>query len=319
MPNDAPAEERQARLRDRAAGTLIGCAVGDAVGELAFRHPQRADLHARVAATQTLVYTDDTAMTIALAESLIARGGVETAHLGDSFAAHYRAEPWRGYGPGPPKIFAEAARSGRPYPEIARALYGGEGSLGNGAAMRAGPLGIAYRDGAGLRDAAERAAEITHAHPVGRDAGALLALAVGHALGCALADRRVDPGQLAELLIAEARTEAMRDKLRRVRDLLHDGAGAAQVADAVGRSIQAQESVPFAIYAFLAAPEDPAVCLDTAMGHGGDRDTLAAMAGAIAGAHLGEAALPPGWCARIESAPRLRALGTQLADAFPAD
>jgi poly(ADP-ribose) glycohydrolase ARH3 len=310
-------DSRQGLLRDRAVGALLGCALGDAVGELAFRHPNRADLLARVDAVETLIYTDDTAMTLALAQSLIACGGVDAAHLGDAFAAAYRAEPWRGYGPGPPKIFREAERSGRPYPEIARALYGGEGSLGNGAAMRAGPLGVAYRDTPALREAAERAAEVTHAHPVGRDASALLALAVGHALHCALERRPVDPDALAEILIADAQTAAMRDKLQGVRGLMNDGAPAGRVADAVGRSIQAQESVPFAIYAFLAAPEDVAACIDLAVFHGGDRDTLGAMAGAIAGAYHGAAALPGQWCGKLEGIAQMRELGARLADAFP--
>ena len=56
-----------ATLRDHAAGSLLGCAIGDAVGEIAFRHPIKHDLRQALSREETLVYTDDTAMAIGLA------------------------------------------------------------------------------------------------------------------------------------------------------------------------------------------------------------------------------------------------------------
>jgi len=308
----------QARLTSSATGALLGCALGDAIGELAFGHPTKDDLRAAVAAQSRLVYTDDTAMTIALAESLIARRGLDPDDLGRRFATQFAREPWRGYGPGPPRIFALVERTGMSYPEAARQLYGGEGSFGNGAAMRIAPIGVAYRDGDELREAACRSAEVTHAHPIGQDGAAVQALAVGIATAHALEGRSLDPARTAERLVEAARTPEIRQKMQAVARLLAEGAPAARVADAVGRSIAVQESMPFAVYAFLQAPEDFEACLDCAILNGGDRDTLGAMAGAIAGAYLGMDALPPGWRAAVENGEELTRLARTLAECFSA-
>jgi poly(ADP-ribose) glycohydrolase ARH3 len=306
-------------LRDRAIGALLGCAVGDAIGELAFTHASKARLQAAVEGAQRLVYTDDTAMAIVIADALVEDGLIHAQALGDRFARAFQLEPWRGYGPGPPQIFKTVAEIGRPYEEIARTLYGGEGSLGNGAAMRAGPLGVAYRDDARLAHACDRASAVTHAHPVGRDAALLVARAVGQAVEAALAGRTIRPQAMAQDLTDGCRTEEMRHKMQAVTDYLGEDAEPEAVADAVGRSVSAPESVPFAVYAFLAAPEDFEACLDIAIFHGGDRDTLAAMAGSIAGAYLGEQAIPAPWRSRIEHRCQLRELARRLADAFPDD
>ncbi len=79
-----------------------------------------------------------------------------------------------------------------------------------------------------------------------------------------------------------------------------------------GNGIQAERSVPTAIAAFLAQPDDPSAAILTAVRCGGDADTIAAMTGAIAGARHGATALPPSWLARLEGADRLSRLGIEL-------
>ena len=59
----------------------------------------------------------------------------------------------------------------------------------------------------------------------------------------------------------------------------------------MGQSVKIHESLPFAIYAFLAHPHSFEGCLLDTVLSGGDRDTLGAMAGAILGAYLGVAAI----------------------------
>ena len=306
-------------LRDRGIGALLGCAVGDAVGELAFRHPTQDRLQAAVTGAERLVYTDDTAMAIVIADALVEDGQINSQALGDRFARAFQLEPWRGYGPGPPRIFRTVAETGRAYEEVARELYGGEGSLGNGAAMRAAPLGVAYREAGRLEGACDTASAVTHAHPVGRDAALLVARAVGEATRAALAGRPVRPNAMAQALTDGCRTEEMRHKMQAVTDHLAEGTPPEAVADAIGRSVSAPESVPFAVYAFLAAPDSYEACLTIAMFNGGDRDTLAAMAGGISGAYLGERAIPDPWRARLENRCQLRELARRLADTFPDD
>lgn len=301
-------------MPDSFLGAMLGCGLGDAIGEMAFSGPDAAGLAGVVEASPQLVYTDDTAMAIGLAESMVAEGDVVPDALARRFAENFAREPWRGYGPGPPRIFRAAEREGRPYEEIARELYGGEGSLGNGAAMRAAPLGLAYRDPDVLYEKSCAAAAVTHAHPVGQDGAAVQALAVALAAGCAGDD--LDVAAMADRLAAAARTEPIRDKMRTVARLLAEQAAPARVADAVGRSVAVQESMPFAVYAFLRAPRSFEDCLMCAVLNGGDRDTLGAMAGAISGAHLGAEGLPQGWTAKVENRGYIEALAGRLADTF---
>jgi poly(ADP-ribose) glycohydrolase ARH3 len=81
----------------------------------------------------------------------------------------------------------------------------------------------------------------------------------------------------------------------------------------LGNGIEAERSVPAAIAAFLAEPEDPSSAILTAVRCGGDADTIAAMTGALAGARHGTASLPRAWLTRLEHADRIQRLGAALA------
>jgi ADP-ribosylglycohydrolase len=72
------------------------------------------------------------------------------------------------------------------------------------------------------------------------------------------------------------------------------------------------ESLPSAMWCFLASPEDPERVIETAVSGGRDADTVAAMAGALVGAYRGESALPPRWLADLEYADELRDLADRL-------
>ena len=301
--------------RDRCIGSLLGCGLGDAIGELAFAHPGETALGEAVAAAGRLSYTDDTAMTIALAEALTTDGAIDPQGLGDRFAAHHAREPWRGYGPGPPALFRTVAAGGLSYLDAARHLYGGVGSYGNGAAMRTAPIALAFGDSAALYDQADAGAAVTHAHPVGRDGAAVQALAIALALE-ADPDEGLAVAAFADRLVAAARTTEIREKMAQVRVMLGDGTGPTDAANRIGRGIAVQESMPFAVYAFLKAPQSFAGCLRIAVLNGGDRDTLGAMAGAIAGAHLGARRLPPDWLGKLENRALIEDLGARLAERF---
>jgi poly(ADP-ribose) glycohydrolase ARH3 len=90
---------------DGARGALLGTFTGDALG-MKFEGapsaaiPERLDMLDAPLGRGT--YTDDTQMTIALAESLLEHGGVDEEALGRAFAdAH---DPRRGYGSGTTEV-----------------------------------------------------------------------------------------------------------------------------------------------------------------------------------------------------------------------
>jgi len=71
--------------------------------------------------------------------------------------------------------------------------------------------------------------------------------------------------------------------------------------------------LPFVIYSFLRFPSSFEDCLYCAIMHGGDRDTLGAMAGAISGAYLGFEAIPLLWRNRLENLEKIERLALELA------
>src|SRR4051812_2803265 len=104
-------------LRERFLGSLLGLAVGDAIGAPFEGLPATAIYHDFGGASNILAnpplevlhYTDDTQLTIAVAEALIEDGQIESQTLVRNFAANFDAG--RGYGQGARRII-ELMRSG---------------------------------------------------------------------------------------------------------------------------------------------------------------------------------------------------------------
>jgi poly(ADP-ribose) glycohydrolase ARH3 len=76
---------------------------------------------------------------------------------------------------------------------------------------------------------------------------------------------------------------------------LESGASCADMSSILGTGIAAYEAVPMALYCFLRHPDSYERVIHEAVFIGGDADTIASMAGAIAGAFLGEQVIPPSW------------------------
>jgi hypothetical protein len=153
------------------AGALLGTFVGDALG-MPYEGLSAAAIPSRLEMVEARrgrgTYTDDTEMMIVLAESLLEHGCVNEESLAEAFRE--RCDPSRGYGAGTLQVLA-LWRQGVPVDAAAGRLFDGEGSLGNGAAMRIAPIAVLFADSPDeLRAQAERSARLTHAHPLAVDA-----------------------------------------------------------------------------------------------------------------------------------------------------
>jgi poly(ADP-ribose) glycohydrolase ARH3 len=298
-------------LESKYLGSMNGSALGDAIGELAFHYRSEEGLRDLIPRLDSLIYTDDTAMAIGLTQSLVSAGGLNEQHLRDTFRANYRREPWRGYASGPPTIFAEVERQGIPYAEAAQSLFGGQGSFGNGAAMRIAPVGLLYHDSLELYEKAQASACVTHTHSVGVDGAAIKARAVAHAV-------RLEPtapfpvALFCRDLLAFARTPEMQSKIELLDELVSQEAPASVAAQQLGKGSAVHESLPFALFAFCRHPDDYEICLFCSILDGGDRDTLGAMACAISGAYLGIEAIPREWRAQLENRNLIESLSSEL-------
>jgi poly(ADP-ribose) glycohydrolase ARH3 len=272
---------------DQFAGCLFGLAIGDALGAPVeglggdlIRSMGPADKLVTNPSGGTLYYTDDTQMTIGVAETLVDCGEIREKKLCAAFAENY--DPNRGYGQGARRVI-EAMAAGDDYRELAGSLFPG-GSYGNGAAMRVAPVGLLFCDDLErVATEAERSSKPTHVHPLGIDGARLIALSVALAL-------RGGPFRrekfLTELL-HWAQTEEFKWQLGTLRELAPSDS-----LISFGISLEAHRSVVTAIACFTSSPDDYSAVVSRAIGQGNDTDTLAAMAGAIAGSRLGISAIP---------------------------
>jgi len=298
-------------LKSKFLGALIGTGVGDALGAPfeGFFPVTPEDIEQVVARLEVLTYTDDTHMMIGVAESLTRNRGFDGEDMARTFAANYELEPYRGYGPGPPRIFRMIS-AGVAWDEAAQRLYHG-GSYGNGSAMRVAPVGVLYHDNpATLREVAYLSSQITHAHQLGKEGAALQAYAIALATNLEPTSA-LDRGDFLAKLINYVSEEVYQEKLIRVEALLHHS-NKAEVIIELGNGIEAFNSVPTAIYSFLAYPDSFARAVLQAISLGGDTDTIGAMTGAISGAYLGVDAIPSRWRDRLENRRCIEELAERL-------
>jgi poly(ADP-ribose) glycohydrolase ARH3 len=306
-----------ATWRQRVRGCLLLSACGDALGApfegAAVVTPAAVDMWFETR-YGVLRWTDDTALTLVLAEHVARTGGtVEQAALAGELARAWARHPVRGYGRGAATVLASIHR-GAPWAHAAAGLFGGQGSFGNGAAMRVAPLGLV--PGLGLSAVAARArrsAAITHAHPQAQDGAAVQAVAVALA-SRSTPGRPLDPAEFAAGVAAHAYTRQFRQVLQRIAPLLGKDPDPARVAAEIGNDVTAIGSVPAAVAAFLRTPDSPTAAVRFAINLGGDADTIAAMTGALCGARLGERHVPAPWVRRLEHAELIDGIAGSLAD-----
>jgi len=299
------------KLRSKFLGCLLGTAIGDALGaKWEGRGMSRSeDIVSLAEKLEQLIYTDDTHMAIGVAESLIERNGFDGEHMAQTFIKNYEAEPWRGYGPGPPRIF-RMIRDGEAWYSAANKLYRG-GSFGNGSAMRVAPVGLLYsRNLEKLREVAYQSSSITHYHELGKEGAALQACAVALALNTP-SDEDIEKEAFLSRFQDFVQNRLYREKLAQIRELLGEQDKAKAVA-VLGNGIEALKSVPTAIYCFLRQTQSYEDTVIYAISLGGDTDTIAAMAGAISGAYLGIKAIPSEWRAKLENREHIESLAEGL-------
>jgi ADP-ribosylglycohydrolase len=295
----------------RALESLEGLASGDAFGECFFNpHNRAAENRAgRVLPPAPWRFTDDTIMAVSVCACLERHGGIEPEWLAESFARHY--DPERGYGSAMNALLMRLYAIGAAnWFEEAQELFNGEGSFGNGAAMRVAPVGAYFAYDLNLvAEQAALSAIATHCHPEG------LAGAVAVAVATALASRDRDAAKPvdAKLFLDRVRRNTLestvRDGIGRALDL-PDGTTALDAALTIGNGSHgsAQDTVPFALWSAARLLDSYEDALWETVNGGGGVDTNCAIVGGIVAMRTGARAIPAEWLQRREPlAPLLHA------------
>ncbi|KAK3885731.1 hypothetical protein Pcinc_010069 [Petrolisthes cinctipes] len=341
-------------LVGRFRGSMVGALMGDCLGAPFEAEPRAArsvlnSYFKRLSCPDIKVpykaYTDDTAMTRCVALSLIQEKGYNAEDMAKRFVKEFYAEPRRGYGSNVVDVFA-ALRISK-FEDVygpAAWQFGGSGSYGNGGAMRVAPVALFYHPAPDQKvvSVAKDMALITHGNRLGYNGAVLQCLAIREAL-------HTPTNQLDVVKFIQSLKEMMKKvetlgedeilekgqiefeytgRLSRLASLMERGDQVSidAVEEELGNDISAHRSVPTAIYSFLRASNSiPNIEAETAfmrtihyaISLGGDTDTIASMAGSIAGAFYGIAEIPEslqrhceGLAEAIQQADQLHSLAT---------
>lgn len=285
--------------RQRLLLSLDGLSVGDALGERFFGPP--GQVTARIAAREVPPgpwrWTDDTAMALSVCEGLLADERLDQDRLARAFARRHAEEPGRGYGRGAVEIL-ETVAAGTPWELASRRAFGGQGSLGNGGAMRAAPIGAFFaEDLTRVVREARASAEVTHAHPEGQ------AGAVAVALAAAWAVRR-EPTSVFDFVLPHLGPGETRAGLERAAtlSLVERGSVAAATLGA-GERVSAMDTVPFSLWCVARHPGDYVEAFWTTVEGLGDRDTTCAIVGGVVALRAGPDSIPAAWLRAREPLP----------------
>jgi poly(ADP-ribose) glycohydrolase ARH3 len=262
-------------------------------GETIYRSFGNADNILAKLTGDEITYTDDTQMALGVAECLLQDGYINADHLAEQFGRNY--QPGCAYGPGMQRIMDTMMLDGD-WKTLVQSVFPG-GSYGNGAAMRVAPVGLAFHhDSKLLREEARRSAAVTHLHQLGIDAAVIVATAIS----VLLRQHQFDSRMFFAELIDSASTEEFQWQLRTASRI--------DPAEMIsfGSSLPAHRSVTTAITCFTVWPDSYEKTIGRAIAMGEDTDTLAAIAGALSGAHLGVQAIPKNWLSSLENGPKGR-------------
>lgn len=295
------------RRREQILSAFPPAGVTDFVGLLDPRWPPRPAIVAKAHPPGT--YTDDTQMTLAVAHALVDAG--RDASVDDILQrVGKRFVMWAGASDNDRAPGATCMAGCR---KLARGVSwrdaGVPDSKGCGSAMRVAPIGLAFHDDLPrLLEVARASSLPTHGHDAAVEGAAAAALLV------ALALKDASPREMFDEVLRECapRSPDFARCFARVPDLLDAPPEVALSARGLGESWVAEEAVASALWCYWKRPTDFAGVVLTAANTDGDSDSIACIAGSIAGAALGEDAIDARWRRGIENAEAL----VKVADAL---
>ena len=289
----------------RAKRSLDGLSVGDAFGDQFFIPGEIARIEHRQTLKAPWLYTDDTEMALAIMSVLKDLGSIDQDLLAFQFSDRYHRNPNRGYGATAHRIL-RALAEGRNFRQIAPAAFDGQGSMGNGAAMRAGPLGAYFADDSPttIVEQARLSAEVTHAHPDGVAGAVAVALAAAWTSTHTPISTPMWHTDLLDFVIDHTPDSYTLAGLQRARSLQPTcSVITAAAALGNGSKVTAPDTVPFALWAASHTLHDYAESLWATVSALGDRDTTCAIVGSITALSAPQNTFHPEWLAAREPLP----------------
>jgi ADP-ribosylglycohydrolase len=278
----------------RAYISLEGLSVGDAFGGFyELNSALRDRLNARILFKPPWHFTDDTNMALSIVAILRRYNKIDQDALALHFAKYYDRK--RGYGMSTRGLVARIQK-GQYWKDAAFSAFGGQGSFGNGGAMRVAPLGGYFADDLDLViENACQSAEITHAHPEGIAGTIAVAIAAAYAWRM-----RSEAPEMKQHFLQEV-VQHVPDSEVRSGILKADGLAADTPIQKVvkvlgnGSRVSAQDTVPFALWCAKKHLDNYEEAIWLTGSGMGDTDTTCAIVGGIVALYTGHEGIPEVW------------------------
>jgi ADP-ribosyl-[dinitrogen reductase] hydrolase len=291
---------------DKALGAMLGLAVGDALGAPYDGLPREQVSSVEMTGggahgVRPGQGTGVTQLAVRLASSLVELGGYDPDHALRGYVAWYRTDP-PSMSQHMREVLGVVASGTNSFHATSSFALGGGNTSGNGAVMRAAPIGIAFaKHESELRDATLADASLTHFDPL----AGKVALLQTQAIGWLVTDG-------AARLYEELKNPERLDD--RIEDVVYPAAsGVRGFAETLAASEPGSALASIAIALVAAFNADSfEEGLTWAVGLGGDTDANGAVTGALLGARLGAAAIPPAWVDALERRAEIEGLTQRL-------
>lgn len=272
--------------------SLEGLSIGDAFGELFFSISPHTTSEATLPAGPWR-WTDDTHMALSIVEILQTHGYIEQDALAQAFARRFAQEPHRGYAGGAMWLLNQITH-GADWRDVSPRLFG-SGSYGNGAAMRAAPIGgYFYDDLQRAVQEAQLSAVVTHAHLEGQ------AGAIAVAVAAAIAASKPHPTgpDFLKAILRHVPDGITRHRIQQATHIPPDALHDAIQQLGTGGEVSAQDTVPFCLWSAAYHLDDFEGALWRTVKGMGDCDTTCAIVGGIVALSAPE--IPARWLERRE-------------------
>ncbi len=297
--------DRQTRI-NLARLSIEGLSVGDAFGQCFFASAAKVNemIAQKILPPTPWLYTDDTVMALGIEKVLDQEAEIEQDTLAEIFANNYLQEPDRGYGGTAHQILRNIA-NGIPWKIASSNVFDGMGSIGNGGAMRAAPIGAYfYDDFDKVTHQAAKSAAITHSHPEGQAGAIAVAIAAAYAHSI---NGNIKPSSGQELLDLVKQYTPDSDTCSKLNKALalpfSYSIQTAVSALGNGAKLTAPDTVPFALWCAARHLDNFEAALWATVSGLGDRDTTCAIVGSIVVLANRLLPIPPEWLQRREPLP----------------
>ena len=278
--------------------SLEGLSIGDSFGQKFFIEQNKAiqSIDSRILPTKPWFYTDDTVMAISIIETLDKFRRIEQDYLAQMFAQRYIEEPNRGYGSNAARTLKEISQ-GVDWKQASNRAFSGMGSMGNGGAMRAAPIGAYFFDNyQRVIYEAKASCQVTHSHYDAQAGAIAVAIAAAYCVRQSLGLISSNEKDLLETVIEFTPPSDTQSRIKRATNISYDSPRLDYVISLLGNGshLCSYDTVPIALW-FVAGNDNFGDALWNAVAALGDRDTICAIVGSLIALKVIEQQLPKAW------------------------